>query len=94
MIPNYYEFQNSAKLLSGERALEHIPYELEIRGCKRPMLLSDRVLERFGTVQTVVDAVHESGLAFAAAFLDIPADLVFRNRYLINIFFLKYNMIL
>lgn len=74
MIPNYYEFQNSAKLLSGERALEHIPYELEIRGCKRPMLLSDRVLERFGTVQTVVDAFHESGLAFAAAFLDIPAD--------------------
>ena len=50
MIPNYYEFQNSSKLLSGELALEHIPYELEIRGCKRPMVLSDRVLERFGTV--------------------------------------------
>lgn len=51
-IPEYYEFQNSAKLLSGERALEHIPYELSVRGCKRPMLLSDRVLEKFGAVAT------------------------------------------
>ena len=74
MIPNYYEFQNSSKLLSGELALEHIPYELEIRGCKRPMVLSDRVLERFGTVQTVLNAFWGSQLAPAAIFLDIPAD--------------------
>ena len=57
-IPEYYEFQNSAKLLSGERALEHIPYELSVRGCKRPMLLSDRVLEKFGAVATVTGGGH------------------------------------
>lgn len=57
LIPNYYEFQNSAKLLSGERALENIPYELSVRGCSRPMLMSDRVLEKFGAVATVTAAL-------------------------------------
>lgn len=71
---NYFEFQNSAKLLSGERALEHIPYELTVRGCRRPMLLSDRVLEKFGAVQTVVDALHNGEAEPAGSFLDIPAD--------------------
>ena len=73
-IPEYYEFQNSAKLLSGERALEHIPYELSVRRCKRPMLLSDRVLEKFGAVATVTDAMYQGEVAPAACFLDIPAD--------------------
>ena len=73
-IPEYYEFQNSAKLLSGERALEHIPYELSVRGCKRPMLLSDRVLEKFGAVATVTDAMYQGEVTPAACFLDIPAD--------------------
>ena len=37
-IPEYYEFQNSAKLLSGERALEHIPYELSVRRADAEMI--------------------------------------------------------
>jgi alcohol dehydrogenase len=73
-IPEYYEFQNSAKLLSGRNALEHIPYELSVLGCKKPMLLSDRVLEKFGAVATVTDAMHQSEVTPAAHFLDIPAD--------------------
>ena len=74
LVPNYYEFQNSAKLLSGERALENIPYELNVRSCTRPMLLSDRVLEKFGAVATVLDALHQGGVTPAGTFLDIPAD--------------------
>lgn len=73
-IPDYYEFQNSTKLLSGKRALEQIPYELFLLGCKKPMLLSDRVLEKFGAVSTVTDAMHMGQLEPAARFLDIPAD--------------------
>lgn len=70
----YFEFQNSAKLLSGPRALEHIPHELSICGCKRPMLLSDRGLEKFGAVQLVLDAFHNAEVKPAGQFLDIPAD--------------------
>ena len=74
LIPNYYEFQNSAKLLSGERALENIPYELSVRGCSRPMLMSDRVLEKLGAVATVTAALYQGGVEPAGSFLDIPAD--------------------
>lgn len=34
MIPSYYEFQNSAKILSGSYALENIPAELMKRNAK------------------------------------------------------------
>ena len=68
LIPNYYEFQNSAKLLSGERALENIPYELSVRGCSRPMLMSDRVLEKFGAVATVTAALYQGGVEPAGSF--------------------------
>ena len=35
MIPKYYEFQNSAKILSGEFALENIPKELSMLNAKK-----------------------------------------------------------
>lgn len=40
MLPEYYEFQNSTKILSGENALEHIPFELNNLGVKKPCILT------------------------------------------------------
>ena len=39
MIPDYYEFQNSVKILSGKNALENIPFELYYLQASRPILL-------------------------------------------------------
>lgn len=74
MLPKYYEFQNSTKILSGNKALENISYELKGLEVSRPMLLSDGVLEKIGSLQVVLDALRATGTSPAAVFTEIPAD--------------------
>jgi alcohol dehydrogenase len=72
MLPLYYEYHNPVKILSGEAALENIPYELEILEAKAPLLLSDQGLVAAGAVDTVLKAMAPQKPA--ATFTDIPAD--------------------
>lgn len=74
MIPEYYEFQSSAKILSGAFALENIPVELDNLGCLRPLILSDQMLEKIGTLQVVLDALFSGGTEIGGIYTDIPAD--------------------
>ena len=59
MMPEYYEFQHSTKILSGKQALENIPAELHALEASRPMVLSDAVLKKIGTTDLVCDAVQQ-----------------------------------
>lgn len=70
----YFEFQNAVKLLCGELALERIPNELQHLGAKHPLVLSDAVLARIGTLNTVLHAMAEEGVTPAHVFTDIPVD--------------------
>ncbi len=70
----YFEFQNAVKLLCGESALERLANELEHLGAKAPMLLSDAVLAKIGTMQQVADAMAAEGCTPACTFTDIPVD--------------------
>ena len=74
MLPSYYEFQNSTKILSGKNALENITYELKGLGASRPILLSDKVLEKIGSLQNVIDAMASTGMEPAEVYTDIPSD--------------------
>lgn len=74
MIPKYYEFQNSAKILSGELAIENIPHELKSLGAKRVLILTDKTLEKIGTVQILIDAISGKDVEIADIFTDIPPD--------------------
>ncbi len=74
MLPVYYEFQHSTKLLSGKDALENIPAELHMLGASHPMVLSDHVLQEIGTLSKVCDALQEDGISIGAIFHEIPAD--------------------
>ena len=75
MLPEYYEFSNSAKILSGEFAIENIANELHSLGGTKAILLSDKTLEKIGTMQLVIDAVLGSNLIeIADIFTDIPPD--------------------
>lgn len=73
-LPAYYEFQHAAKILSGRFALENIPAELGNLGAKKPLLLSDKVLEKIGTLQIVVEALAAGRVEIAGSYTDIPAD--------------------
>nr|WP_245302664.1 iron-containing alcohol dehydrogenase [Symbiobacterium terraclitae] len=74
VIPRYYEFYNPVKVLSGESALENLPYELEHLQASRPMLLTNRELTQVGLTGLVEDALRSGGLTFAARFEEIPPD--------------------
>lgn len=88
MIPKYYEFQNSAKILSGELAIENIPHELKELGSKNIMILTDKTLEKIGTLQTLIDSISNKGVNIADIFTDIPPD---SSLELINIIAKRYN---
>ena len=74
MIPKYFEFQSSAKILSGRHALENLPSELKNLGAKKPMILSDEILKKIGTLQIVTDALAEGGNREGVVYTRIPAD--------------------
>lgn len=71
---SYFEFQNAVKLLCGDLALERISNELQHLNAKRPLVLSDAVLAKIGTMAMVTDAMVAEGVAPAATFTDIPVD--------------------
>lgn len=74
MLPSYYEFQNSVKILSGRKALENIPFELVRLGAQRPLLVTDKVLVKLGLVQPVIEALRQGGIERAALYDDVPPD--------------------
>jgi alcohol dehydrogenase len=69
---NYFEFTNPTKLCSGKGALENLAYELDILGARHPMILSDAMLARIGTLQKVTDALAD--VQIGRIFTDIPRD--------------------
>lgn len=73
-MSNYYEFQNSAKILSGDLAIENIPHEFKSLGAKNILVLTDKTLEKIGTLQIVIDAIDNGELKISGIFTEIPPD--------------------
>lgn len=73
-IPQYYEFMNSVKILSGKGALENIPFELFNLEAKRPLILTDKSLIKHGQVRIITDALEDAKIEIGAIFKDIPQD--------------------
>ena len=74
MTSKYYEFYCPVKILAGLKALEHLPAELAERGCRAPMVLTDKGVRQAGLVDHVALAFEEAGLSLDLVFDDIPPD--------------------
>lgn len=75
MIPDYYEFQNTTKIISGKLAINNIPAELKFLNSNSPLLLSDEILKKIGTVTKIKDAIHtDSSVKIKAEYTEIPPD--------------------
>ena len=75
MIPDYYEFQNATKILSGKLAINNIPAELKFLNAQRPLLISDEILNKIGTAKKVKDAINtDNKIKVKAEYTQVPPD--------------------
>jgi alcohol dehydrogenase len=74
VIPEYYEFFNSVKIISGYKALENIPFELNRVGAKRPIIITDKGVEMAGLVKVVIDSFGGTDTVIGAVFDETPQD--------------------
>ena len=75
MIPNYYEFQNTTKIISGESAINNIAAELKFYNASRLLLISDEILKNIGTVTKIKDAINiDDKVKIIAEYTEVPQD--------------------
>lgn len=84
----FYEFQNSTKVISGKNSIENIPAELDFFSCTRPLLISDNVLKKIGTVEKIIKVVQNDEIKVGYTFTDVPQD---SDLEVINKLFEIYN---
>ena len=70
----YYEFQNSTKIISGKGSIDNIPAELNFFNSKRPLLISDSVLNKIGSVDKIVKATENDEIKIGFKYTDVPQD--------------------
>ncbi len=74
MIPSFYEFYNPVKIISGDRALENIPYELTHCRSYKPLLITDPGVQNAGLVRQVLEAFRGFNSEITALYDQVPAD--------------------
>lgn len=73
-LPEYYEFFNSVKVISGYKALENIPYELGQLGAKKPIIITDKGIVKAGLIKHVVKSFQGTKATIGAIYDDTPVD--------------------
>lgn len=74
MLPEYYEFKNSVKIISGKNALENIPFELSNLEAKKPLILTTKSMIKNGQLDIVTNAMKNANIEVGLIFKDIPQD--------------------
>ncbi|MAL98486.1 iron-containing alcohol dehydrogenase [Hydrocarboniclastica marina] len=74
MSKRYYEFFCPVKVIAGNAALEHIPYELRSVGAKRPMIITDKGVRGARLLDPVLSACEDSNQEITVIFDDVPPD--------------------
>ena len=74
MIPHYYQHFCPVKILSGHNAVSNIPFELDILGCKRAMIVTDNGVVGAGLINIVREAFSDSDREIGYIFDETPPD--------------------
>lgn len=72
-IPKYFEFQNPTKILAGEDALLSLKDEMRMAGIKKPLIITDKGIIKFGLFRKVKEAIQDKELT-SLVFDDVPPD--------------------
>ena len=62
LLPKNYEFSCPVKVNSGNRALEHLPFELDILNARKPLVITTKDATNRGLVNIIIDAFKGSGV--------------------------------
>lgn len=68
----YFEFKNSVKIIAGDDALSNLSYELKLLDCRKPLFLTDAILEKLGTLDIVRKELKD--IDNSKVYSDIPVD--------------------
>lgn len=74
MLPEYYEFKNSVKLLSGKNALENIAFELSDLEASKPLIITTKSMIKYGQLKIITDSLKQYNIEIGSVFQDIPQD--------------------
>ncbi|WP_139852780.1 iron-containing alcohol dehydrogenase [Acinetobacter pullicarnis] len=74
MAKPYYEFFCPVKIIAGHAALEHIPFELNALGSKRPMIITDKGVRSNNLLAPLEAAFNATDVVLAHIFDDVPPD--------------------
>lgn len=74
MTKPYYEFFCPVKIIAGNAALEHIPFELASMGAKQPLIITDKGVRANGLLEPVEAAFAATDVKIGYIFDDVPPD--------------------
>lgn len=74
MAKPYYEFFCPVKVIAGNAALEHIPFELATLGAKRAMIITDKGVRSNNLLEPIQAAFEGTESVIAVIFDDVPPD--------------------
>ncbi len=74
MAKSYYEFFCPVKIIAGQNALEHIPFELSTLAAKRAMIITDKGVRSNGLLEHLEAAFAEADASIAVIYDNVPPD--------------------
>ena len=74
MKTTLFRFYNPVKIISGDKALDNLGYELGQLGAKRPLILTDRGVLQAGLIEIVKKLLEGSGNMDMAFYDQVPPD--------------------
>jgi alcohol dehydrogenase len=61
-LPDNYEFSCPMKINSGTKALEHLPFELDVLNARKPFIITNKDSADHERVNIIIDAFKDSGV--------------------------------
>ena len=74
MIPAYYEFACPVKIVSGLKALSNLPFEMDLLGAHRALIVTDAGVVDAGLIKKVQRVFEGSNCAVGAVYDKTPPD--------------------
>ena len=74
MMPSYYEFYCPVKIVSGYKAIDNLPHELQQMNVKRPLIITDKGIVLAGIIDLIKEVFKEYDMDIPLIYDEVPPD--------------------